>query len=36
MYTMLSSGISNLCEIYDLFIYVINFASQNEGINFGN
>jgi len=32
----MSSKISDLCEISDLFLFVSYFASQNKGIRFGN
>jgi len=31
-----SSEISELCEISDLLLFVSSFASQSEGIKFGN
>ena len=31
-----SSGMSDLCDIYDLLLFVSYFASQSEGIKFGN
>ena len=32
----MSSEISDLCEIYDLLLYVSHFASHGKGIKFGN